>query len=124
MDKIEQRKIKENIGIRVKDSHKGTYGKVLLVAGSKGMAGAACLAGLGACRTGAGLVTFAVPEPLFPIVQTYLPEGICISRKPGKIDYDQYDSVILGPGIGVRHENAVLIQEILKEYHGFANSGS
>jgi len=46
---------------RPEESHKGSFGSVLIVAGSRGMSGAACLAGLGALRGGAGLVTLAVP---------------------------------------------------------------
>lgn len=118
MDYSNVSEIKENIGVRPRDSHKGTYGKVLVMAGSKGMAGAACLAGLAAYRTGAGLVTFAVPETLFPILQTLVPEGICIARTPGKIDYDQYDSIILGPGLGQHKQNDALIKEVLELYHG------
>src|SRR6266705_6567234 len=53
---------------RAEESHKGTYGHVLVVAGSRGMSGAAVLCGSGALRGGAGLVTVAVPEPILPIV--------------------------------------------------------
>lgn len=53
---------------RPEESHKGTYGRVLIIAGSRGMSGAACLAGLGALRGGAGLVTVAAPHGILPIV--------------------------------------------------------
>src|SRR5436309_8808592 len=53
---------------RAADSNKGSYGKVLIVAGSRGMSGAAVLCGSGALRGGAGLVTVAVPESILPIV--------------------------------------------------------
>jgi ADP-dependent NAD(P)H-hydrate dehydratase len=53
---------------RAADSNKGSYGKVLVVAGSRGMSGAAVLCGSGALRGGAGLVTVAVPEEILPIV--------------------------------------------------------
>src|SRR5881409_1101556 len=53
---------------RAADSNKGSYGKDLVVAGSRGMSGAAVLCGSGALRGGAGLVTVAVPEPILPIV--------------------------------------------------------
>jgi len=54
--------------------HKGDYGHALIVAGSVGKSGAAVLAGLGALRAGAGLVTVATPEPVYPIVAGHSPE--------------------------------------------------
>ena len=58
---------------RPDDGHKGTFGSVLIAAGSRGMSGAACLAGLGALRGGAGLVTVAVPAEILPIVAAVEP---------------------------------------------------
>ena len=49
---------------RADESHKGTFGRALIVGGSRGMSGAACLAGLGALRGGAGLVQVAVPASI------------------------------------------------------------
>src|SRR5436305_5516353 len=53
---------------RAEESHKGTYGHVLVVAGSRGMTGAAVLCGSAALRGGAGLVTVATPDPAQPVV--------------------------------------------------------
>src|SRR3954470_14529338 len=53
---------------RPADSNKGMYGRVLLVAGSRGMSGAAVLCGRAALRGGAGLVYVAVPEAIQPVV--------------------------------------------------------
>src|SRR5260370_37486965 len=64
---------------RAADSNKGSYGKDLIVAGSRGMSGAAVLCGSGALRGGAGLVTVAVPEPILPIVAAGNP---CDSSAP------------------------------------------
>jgi ADP-dependent NAD(P)H-hydrate dehydratase len=58
---------------RVVDSHKGTFGKVCIVAGSVGMSGAAALAGRAALRAGAGLVRVAVPKSILPIVASIEP---------------------------------------------------
>jgi ADP-dependent NAD(P)H-hydrate dehydratase len=63
---------------RPDESHKGTFGKVLLVAGSQGMSGAAILSGLGALRGGAGLVYLAVPESILPIVASAEPSYLTI----------------------------------------------
>jgi NAD(P)H-hydrate epimerase len=61
---------------RQPDTHKGTYGHVLIVAGSVGFTGAAVLATLGALRSGAGLVTVAVPQSIYPIVASQVTEGM------------------------------------------------
>jgi NAD(P)H-hydrate epimerase len=58
---------------RPEESHKGSYGKVLIIAGSRGMSGAAALAGAGALRGGAGLVTVAVPKSIQAIVAAIEP---------------------------------------------------
>src|SRR5947209_5862445 len=54
--------------VRRPDSNKGTFGRVLVVAGSRGMSGAAVLCGSAALRAGAGLVTVAVPQSMWPVV--------------------------------------------------------
>ncbi len=59
---------------RAANTHKGTYGHALIVAGSYGKSGAAALAGMGALRSGAGLVTVATPQPVLGIVAQYMPE--------------------------------------------------
>jgi NAD(P)H-hydrate epimerase len=58
------------------DTHKGTYGRVLIVAGSVGFTGAAVLATLGALRTGAGLVVVGVPQSIYTIIAAKVTEGM------------------------------------------------
>src|SRR5690606_17630951 len=58
---------------RAPETHKGTYGHVLLVGGSIGMSGAVSLAGMAALRSGAGLVTLAVPDRSLAVVSGYEP---------------------------------------------------
>ncbi len=98
---------------RQADSHKGTFGKVLIVAGSRGMSGAAILCGLGALRGGAGLVQIATPVEVLPIVAGYNP---CCLTAPlpqddsGKLSSAAEDVVLelaenstalaIGPGLG------------------------
>jgi hydroxyethylthiazole kinase-like uncharacterized protein yjeF len=61
---------------RAKESHKGAFGHVLIVAGSRGMTGAAVLAARGALRSGCGLVTVAVPQSQQPVVAAQLAEAM------------------------------------------------
>ncbi len=63
---------------RSRVSHKGDYGRVLLFAGSRGMAGAAAIAAMAALRTGAGLVTVACPDGIVDIVQILCPCATCL----------------------------------------------
>lgn len=98
---------------RPRDTHKGEAGRVLVVAGSVGMAGAAVLAGRAALRAGAGLVTLAVPEPIAAIVAGASLETMTIalpSCERGRLDpaaaariielAPRFDAVALGPGLG------------------------
>jgi ADP-dependent NAD(P)H-hydrate dehydratase len=58
---------------RAAESHKGDYGRVVIIGGSRGMAGAVALAGRAALRSGAGLVTLAVPESCLDVVASFEP---------------------------------------------------
>ena len=60
--------VRELFPVRKRDTHKGDYGKVLLLCGSEGLTGAARLAAKAALRTGSGLVYLGVPEKIYPIV--------------------------------------------------------
>jgi NAD(P)H-hydrate epimerase len=96
---------------RAADSHKGDYGRVLIVAGSPGKSGAARLSALGALRSGAGLVTVATPRSCQQIVATLAPEYMTegLPETPdGLIDREALDRVLalggdviaVGPGLG------------------------
>ena len=61
------------------DSHKGDYGRVLVLAGSRGMVGAAALAGTAALRAGAGLVTVGTPRSVYPILAAQV---TCCTTRP------------------------------------------
>jgi NAD(P)H-hydrate epimerase len=80
-------------------AHKGDFGKVLLVAGSKGKMGAALLAAKSAFRTGSGMVTVWIPEVERGILQTALPEAMCVFGDA--VDPSAYDAVGIGPGWGL-----------------------
>ena len=99
---------------RKRDIHKGDCGKILIYAGSKGMAGAAVLSARAALRTGAGLVRVSVPEELFSILQVGVPEATCISRERLLEDLSQYSAIVAGPGLGVDAKDGILIKKLLR----------
>lgn len=111
---IDQSFVNTLIKKRHRDLHKGDCGRVLVIAGSKGMAGAAILSARGALRSGAGLVQISAPEELFPILQIGVPEATCISRMlpPGKLG--KYQAIVIGPGLGDDDSNDSLIKLVLK----------
>lgn len=98
---------------RERDIHKGNCGKVLIFAGSRGMAGAAVLCARAALRSGAGLVRVSVPEELFPILQIGVPEATCITHERLLEDLMQYSAIAIGPGLGDDINNGKLIKKIL-----------
>ena len=117
MDRMKTEKTVQNrIGRRNKEIHKGDCGRILIAAGSRGMAGAAILAARSALRAGAGLVRLAIPEALFPIVQVGVPEATCIERNLSNLDLAAYDAICAGPGLGEGEESIALITKLLEEY--------
>jgi len=103
---------------RRRDAHKGDYGRVLIVAGSKGMAGAAVLCARAALRAGAGLATLSVQDELLPIVQAAVPEATCIDRMLSAETLSGYDAVAIGPGLGVSAESRETVYRVLENYGG------
>jgi len=104
---------------RPAESHKGLFGHGALIAGSKGMMGAATLAA-GACvRSGIGKLTCHVPECGYMIMQIAVPEAMCVVE--AGIDHlreisslDRYDAVGIGPGWGLRPDNEDLLAAIFQ----------
>ncbi|PIE51826.1 hypothetical protein CSA37_09710 [Candidatus Fermentibacteria bacterium] len=86
------------------DSHKGTYGKVLVLGGSEKMPGAPMMVSMGALRAGCGLVELCVPLPASTAVAGRIPETICSYFLPGDVtslpDPDGYSVAVIGPGMG------------------------
>lgn len=99
---------------RHRDLHKGDCGRVLVIAGKIGMAGAAILSARGALRSGAGLVHISAPEELFPILQVGTPEATCISRTLPPDQLGTYQAIVIGPGLGDEDSNGLLIQMVLE----------
>jgi NAD(P)H-hydrate epimerase len=95
-------------------SHKGDFGKILLVGGSLGKMGAMVLASKSALRTGAGLVTCHVEESEHHILQTSVPEVMCNWGLIPNAGY--YDAIGIGPGWGLDHRRN-LMELLLKDFH-------
>jgi len=99
--------------VRKRDTHKGDYGKLLLLCGSRGYTGAAALAAMGALRTGAGLVYLAVPESIYAIEAVKLTEPVVLPLpdREGMLDENaipkigellpKMDAVLFGCGSGL-----------------------
>ncbi len=112
---LTQRWVASHLPPRPPISHKGTFGRVLVVAGSLEYAGAALLTGLGAARAGAGLVCLATPESVGLRLLGIVPEltGLLLPEEAAGLvapagwrqltaAANQYDAVVVGPGLG-RH---------------------
>ncbi len=112
---------------RKKDTHKGDYGKVLLLCGSKGFTGAAAFAARGALRTGAGLVYLGVPESIYAIEAVKLDEpvifalpdagGMLSENASEKIRQllPKMDAVLFGCGSGVGAGTEKVLKLLLRE---------
>ncbi len=84
---------------RRRSAHKGDFGRLLIVAGSEGYTGAPVLCASAAARSGAGLVTLAVPRGIYPIVAAQCPPEV-MPRPLENLDYAMFDALAVGPGIG------------------------
>ncbi len=116
--------------VRAADSHKGTFGHAVIVAGSRGKSGAAVLAGYACLRAGAGLTTVATPDEVQPVVATahaeYMTEPLLATKTGGiaaansssgrltKILEDKA-AVAIGPGIGTHVETRMVVQQLVRE---------
>lgn len=107
---------------RERDSHKGDYGKLLIVAGSEGYTGAPVFAAEGALRSGAGLVYLGVPRDVYPIVAAR-----CSSAMPFPLPDDtkqlverarSCDVVLAGPGMGRSLQAQQLVFRLIEEVEG------
>lgn len=104
---------------RQKDSHKGTYGKVGIVAGSRGMTGANYLSSMAALRTGSGLVYSLVPSELVDIMSNKFIEVIVKEIKDNNHILDmvkEVDGLAIGPGLGVDNNKTNMVRELLLCY--------
>ncbi|HEX8696865.1 MAG TPA: NAD(P)H-hydrate dehydratase [Longimicrobium sp.] len=95
-------------------AHKGQMGRVLVVAGRKGMAGAAVLAGTGALRAGAGYAVLIGPEANRAILQSALPEALFLDRDDLADGFGAgADAVVAGPGMGTDGASLNLLRQVV-----------
>ena len=106
-------------------AHKGNFGKILLLCGSKGYTGAAALAAMGALRSGAGLVFLGVPESIYAIEAVKLTEAIVfpLPDEDGKLSANaipeilerlpKMDAVLIGPGLGQSEGTRAVVEAVL-----------
>jgi len=117
---------------RARHAHKGEFGRVLIVSGAAGYAGAVTLAARAALRSGAGLVTALVPHGIAPVVAAGAPEAMvhaAAQTEGGSLSADclrawnrslaDFDAVLMGPGMTPHAETGSLVETIL----GMAKAG-
>lgn len=109
------------------DAHKGDFGKILLLCGSRGYTGAAALAAMGALRSGSGLVFLGVPECIYGIEAVKLTEPVVfpLPDQDGKLNREasvmvaeklpQMDAVLIGPGLGQSEGTLSVVQTVLEQ---------
>ncbi|TWT09352.1 NAD(P)H-hydrate dehydratase [Planomicrobium sp. CPCC 101079] len=115
----DEEKVRSTLPVRKAESHKGTYGNGLLVAGSQDMPGAAMLSGLGAMRSGIGKLVIGTAEQVIPVVVPRLPEATyepdALKRiAKGSLNVENYEAIAAGPGIVPDEMTEKAIQKILK----------
>ena len=128
LELVDRESVAAAFPLRPRYSHKGDYGHILIVAGSRGKTGAALMAARACLRSGAGLVTLAVPESLMPAFQGRVTEEMTLplpDRGEGMLTAeaaqavlrfaDRADALAVGPGIGLSDGTKQLVASLLKE---------
>jgi len=111
---LEARDVAGLLPPRPRDAHKGTFGHVLVIGGSRGKTGAALLAAEGAARAGAGLTTLAVPAVLQPVFEGRVRE--LMTAALGDLDtlLAGRAAVVCGPGLGVTPDTRALVANVVR----------
>ena len=111
-------------------AHKGNFGRILLLCGSRGFTGAAALACRGALRTGAGLVFLGVPESIYAIEAVKLDEPVVfpLPDEGGKLSDEAVpevlarlsgmDAVLIGPGLGQSDGTLAVLKAVMASFPG------
>lgn len=128
--KMNHKSVLDILPDRDENAHKGSFGKLLLLCGSRGYTGAAALAAMGALRSGAGLVYMGVPNGIYDIEAVKLTEPVIIpiEDKNGKYAVNAVDhilmllkgkdAVLIGPGIGQSKGTEAAVCAVLQNFEG------
>lgn len=123
---VDHEYVESHLPKRKLDAHKGTFGTALIIAGSRNYTGAALLAGQAAYRSGAGLVTLAVPENLHPMLAGHFVEAtwLPLPQEDGAIassavevvlnHLDRITAILIGPGFGLAETTRGFIAGLVK----------
>lgn len=111
--------IAEHVHPRKKDGHKKSFGHVLIIAGSEGKLGAAILCAGAALRSGCGMVTTFIPSSLETAMLVAYPEVMTIvDQEISTIDLSMFDTVAIGPGLGVTDASSKLLYYVISHFNG------
>ena len=124
---LNHEQVLDKLPTRSVDAHKGDFGKILLLCGSRGYTGAAALAAMGALRSGAGLVYLGVPESIYAIEAVKLTEPVVfpLPDVDGKLSsaaipqisvmLSNMDAVLIGPGLGQSSGTLSVLETVLSK---------
>lgn len=127
LEMVTAAKVARLLPARPATAHKGTFGTALIVAGSMNYTGAALLAGRAAVRAGAGLVTLAVPEAIYPIIAAGLAEAtyVALPHRAGHLapepapalyeNLKRATALLIGPGLSHNESTATFLKNLLAE---------
>lgn len=127
---LDHKKVLDILPDRDPFAHKGNFGKILLICGSRGYTGAAALAAMGALRCGAGLVYLGVPESIYAIEAVKLTEPVVfpLPDENGMLSMDAHkdlkermlhmDAVLIGPGLGRSDGCRAAVIQVLTDFSG------
>jgi hydroxyethylthiazole kinase-like uncharacterized protein yjeF len=114
---LDAQMIRERLKARSIYSHKGDFGRVLIISGTQGYSGAAYICTTSAVRTGSGLVTLACEGSIVDVLSQRLTEAMTVSfEEAGKLDghIRRSDVIAMGPGMGNRSETLELVRTVLE----------
>jgi NAD(P)H-hydrate epimerase len=115
MKKLTQNLASSLLKPRAADTHKGSFGHSLIIAGSRGKMGAAVIAAQACLRSGTGLLTVNTPQKERIILQTAIPEAMLVMREDKELDIAKFNAIAIGPGIGITANNKSLLSQMINK---------